>query len=315
MKLLKRVKDIKTLRFLVKHALIRITDGGCVSGAAALFYSIIKNIVCPKCWVISFFLSSLLFIVCCCLFLGIYQLGAYLLSSYPFYNTILAAAPLLHCSSIKRAPPWSLITQFQFQFSSIGPINKDIIEIIFGSLLGKGHIDRKRVGTSITFYQEAMHVKYLLLLHNQLATAGYCDKSPPKVGKKLGKKGKMYKTIKFSTWNYTSLDWVFDLWYVNGIKVVPKSIGYYLTPLTLAIWVMDSSVKSLGGLNFTSCFSYSDCLLLVQGLNKNFGLEAKMRFTGMPNQYNVYIQKESMINLRNIISSFIIPQMKYKLLP
>ena len=44
-----------------------------------------------------------------------------------------------------------------------------------------------------------MHVKYLLLLHNQLATAGYCDNSPLKVGKKLGKKGKIYKTIKFST--------------------------------------------------------------------------------------------------------------------
>jgi hypothetical protein len=78
---------------------------------------------------------------------------------------------------------------------------------------------------------------------------------------------------------------------------------------------MDSSVKSLGGLNFTSCFSYSDCLLLVESLNKNFGLKAKMRFTGMSNQYNVYLQKESMINLRNIISSLIIPQMKYKLLP
>jgi hypothetical protein len=143
------------------------------------------------------------------------------LSSFPFYSTILAA-PLLHCSSIKRellpkkvisnkpvpVPVPGLVTVPVpvVVYNKIGPINKDIIEIIFGSLLGKGHIDRKRVGTSITFYQEAMHVKYLLLLHNQLATAGYCDKSPPKVGKKLGKKGKIYKTIKFSTFNYTSFD-------------------------------------------------------------------------------------------------------------
>lgn len=159
-----------------------------------------------------------------------------------------------------------------------------------------------------------MHVKYLLLLHDQLATAGYCDKYPPKV-EKLGKKGKIYKTIKFSTWNYTSFDWIFDLWYENGIKVVPKSIGYYLTPLTLAIWVMDSSVKSLGGLNFTSCFSHSDCLLLVEALSKNFGLKAKIQPTGVSDQYTVFIQKESMIDLRNITNSFIIPHMKYKLLP
>jgi hypothetical protein len=78
---------------------------------------------------------------------------------------------------------------------------------------------------------------------------------------------------------------------------------------------MDSSVKSLGGLNFTSFFSYSDCLLLVQVLNKNFGLKAKMRYTGKLNYYNVYIPKESMVDLRNIVGSFIIPHIKYKLLP
>jgi hypothetical protein len=46
----------------------------------------------------------------------------------------------------------------------IGPHNLDILSIIFGSLLGDGHAE-KRIqgnGTRITFYQEASHVSYLL---------------------------------------------------------------------------------------------------------------------------------------------------------
>jgi len=39
----------------------------------------------------------------------------------------------------------------------IGPDNSNILSVIFGSLLGDGHAERRKggVGTRITFYQEA----------------------------------------------------------------------------------------------------------------------------------------------------------------
>jgi hypothetical protein len=160
-----------------------------------------------------------------------------------------------------------------------------------------------------------MHVKYLLWLHNQIATRGYCNPTVPTIGKKLGKKGKVRKTIRFATWTYTSFDWIYDLWYVNGVKEVPSKIGDYLTSLALAIWVMDSGVKSSGGLNLINCFSYSDCLLLVQVLHKNFGLKAIIQSTSVSSQWRVYFPKESMADLRNKVDPFIIPEQKYKLLP
>lgn len=195
----------------------------------------------------------------------------------------------------------------------IGPHSIDILSIIFGSLLGGGDLERKKDGTRITFFQEAMHVKYLLWLHNKLATWGYCNPTVPTIGKRLGKKGKVRKIIRFATWTYTSFDWIYDLWYVNGVKVVPQSIGDYLTPLSLAIWIMDSGVKLSGGLNFINCFSYSDCLLLVQVLHKNFGLEATIQSTGVSSKYRIYIPKEYMAELRNKVGPFIIQEMKYKL--
>jgi LAGLIDADG DNA endonuclease family len=53
----------------------------------------------------------------------------------------------------------------------IGAHNKDIISIIFGSLLGDSQGEKRLlgVGTRFSFYQEAVHVKYMLVLHKQLS--------------------------------------------------------------------------------------------------------------------------------------------------
>lgn len=77
---------------------------------------------------------------------------------------------------------------------------------------------------------------------------------------------------------------------------------------------MDNSVKTSSGLNFTNCFFYSDCLLLVQVLHKNFGLKAAIQSTGIPSQYRIFFPKESIADLKNKVGPFIIPPYKYKLL-
>lgn len=203
------------------------------------------------------------------------------------------------------------------RFNKIGPHNVDILSIIFGNLLGQGVIKSKKEvnGTSITFFQEAMHVKYLLWLHNKLQNAGYCNPTVPTIGKRLGKKGKILKIIRFSTWSYTSFDFIQDLWYKKGIKIVPHNIETFLTPLALAIWIMDSGVKSNGGLKIINCYSYSECLLLLQVLHNKFELKATIQSTSLSYQYQINISKESILKLSKIVAPFIIPEMKYKLLP
>jgi hypothetical protein len=46
----------------------------------------------------------------------------------------------------------------------IGPHNKDVLCILFGSLLGDAHAERRSQGngTRITFYQEGYHESYLI---------------------------------------------------------------------------------------------------------------------------------------------------------
>jgi LAGLIDADG DNA endonuclease family. len=200
----------------------------------------------------------------------------------------------------------------------IGPHNIDIISIIFGSLLGDAHAEKRLmgVGTRICFFQEDSHVEYLLYLHKMLSELGYCNPKIPTCKTRLGVKGKVRKIVRFSTWTYTSFNWIHDLWYKDKRKCVPECIGQYLTPLALAIWIMDDGAKVGKGLKFcTHSFTYNECLILVKALNDNFNLKASIQSAGggSKDQYIIYIWKESMDDLRKIVSPYIIPEMKYKI--
>jgi len=81
----------------------------------------------------------------------------------------------------------------------VGPHNEDILSIIYGSLLGDAHAEKRisGAGTRISFYQEDSHYKYALFLHDLLSKAGYCNDKTPKLATRLGKKGKLRKTVRF----------------------------------------------------------------------------------------------------------------------
>jgi len=199
----------------------------------------------------------------------------------------------------------------------IGPHNKELLSIIFGSLLGDGHAEKRLggVGTRFSFFQEDSHVEYILYLHNIISEWGYCSAKIPVITSRLGAKGKLRKVVRFSTWTYTSLNWIRDIWYTNNIKRVPECIGEYLTPLALAIWIMDDGSKVSQGLKLcTNSFTYNDCLKLVNVLNYNFNVKATVQSAGSKDQYIIYIWKESMQKVRNIVSPYIIPEMKYKII-
>lgn len=198
--------------------------------------------------------------------------------------------------------------------SRIGPHNLDILSIIIGSLLGDAHAEKRSMGkgTRITFYQEASHVEYLLYLHNQISVLGYCNSNIPEIQTRLGKGGKVRKIIRFSTSTYTSWNWIHDSFYPQDYKIVPRFIGQYLTPLALAIWIMDDGARVSRGIKLcTNCFSYSDSIYLIGVLLENFQIKASIISAGN-NQFNIYIWKQSKELLWNIVQPYIIPEMKYK---
>jgi hypothetical protein len=68
---------------------------------------------------------------------------------------------------------------------TIGPHNKDILDILIGSLLGDGSMEKDcfgpNAGSRFVFYQEKPNGEYLLYLHNEIARLGYCKPNLPQI--------------------------------------------------------------------------------------------------------------------------------------
>jgi ubiquinol-cytochrome c reductase cytochrome b subunit len=195
----------------------------------------------------------------------------------------------------------------------IGPHNYDTLSILMGSLLGDAHAERHGNGTRICFQQEDSHNSYLLWFHNYLSVLGYSNKLIPKIATRLGKNGKLRYVSRFKTYTFSNFNWIQESFYVNGIKVVPKNIGDYLSPLALAVWIQDDGGKVSSGLKIaTNSFSYDEVEFLAKLLRDKYNLKVSVIKTGHINQYNLYISKSSMKNLVNIIKPHLHPSMYYK---
>lgn len=198
----------------------------------------------------------------------------------------------------------------------IGPHNFDILSIIYGSLLGDSHAERRLGdnGTRIGIYQEANHSEYLLWLHHKIATAGYCNPSVPKMNKRLGSEGKIRHIIRFHTYTYTSWNQIHVDWYLNGIKRVPKDIYKYLTPLALTVWICDEGGRVGSGLKLsTNSFSFEDTTRLALVLHDLYGIKSSVQKTGVEGQFNLYIWSESMQIVRDLVKPYMVSSMLYKL--
>jgi hypothetical protein len=138
----------------------------------------------------------------------------------------------------------------------IGPHNWDVFALIFGALLGDGTAEQiPGGGTRIRFQQESTHSGFLLWLHSFFATRGYCSTLLPNLSSRLGLNGVTRYFMRFSTFSFTSFNWFYTAFYPNGIKIIPRNLADYFTPLSLAVLIMDDGTKCSSGLRF--------CLLIV----------------------------------------------------
>lgn len=190
-----------------------------------------------------------------------------------------------------------------------------IIEIIYGSLLGDSHAEKRKGGksTRITFFQEGSHDDYLLYFHSIIANLGFCNTNIPKITTRLGVNGKIRKIIRFSTWTYNQFNNIHDVWYSNGHKILPYNLDKYFSPLALSIWIMNDGGKVGSGLKLaTNNFTLKEVEYLILLLKNIYNIESTIHKTGKDDQYAIYILYKSMPTLVNIVKPYIIPSMKYK---
>lgn len=202
--------------------------------------------------------------------------------------------------------------------SRIGPHNEDIISIIVGSLLGDSYGNRRSIeGTRICYRQSIIHKDYLFWLYSFFYTNGYCSNLEPRMyTRKLKHKGRevVYYGYEFNTFTFRSFNWIHDMFYRKGKKVIKPIIENYMTPLCLAIWISDDGCWVKPGVRIAAnCFTYSEVELLVKILKNKFNLDCTIQLLKPSQNYSIYIKGSSIPNLRQIVLPHMHPSMNYKL--
>lgn len=163
-----------------------------------------------------------------------------------------------------------LITPFYLPFGGskisssrrIGPHNITFLSVLIGNMLGDGFFEKPSKNGELrsgnprfSLHMSSKNMAYLNWLHNFYSDLGYCSPSPIKYKPQIGKLGKIHYSGKLNLYTFSSLKWVYDLFYSNRIKKIPKDIKDYLNPLTIAIWLMDDGGHYNKGIMFsTYCF-------------------------------------------------------------
>ncbi len=198
----------------------------------------------------------------------------------------------------------------------IGPHPKVILDIIYGTLLGDSHCEKRINNVRISFQQENSNVEYLMWLWSTLSKNMYCTLEKPKLLQRLKKDGVVRTYYKLHTWTFSSFNYIYDDWYRGGnFKRVPLDIENYLSPLALACWAMDDGTKVGKGFKFcTNAFLKEDIQLLSDALKNRYNITSSIQSAGIENQWQLYIWAQSMPTLREIILPLMVQSMHYKLI-
>jgi ubiquinol-cytochrome c reductase cytochrome b subunit len=263
--------------------------------------------------------------------IGVWVIGTiifFLMMAYKWPNWMLNKNNNMYLCKIDILPFNKARTKAIYR---IGPHNIDILSLLICGMLGDWWGDKlnNQFGYSVRFNieQAINNSAYIHHLTSIMFKLGYCSNIIPKLVKKTEglidkRSNKLIDRYNYrlTLFTFSSLVWIYDSFYIkiNGkiIKRVPIWIEEYITPFSLAHWIMqDGSLQEKGGIYIhTNSFSYDECIFLAHILNIKFKLKVSVVNAGHINQWKIYIWKESMFSLTSIVKPYIINEMKYKFL-
>jgi hypothetical protein len=185
-------------------------------------------------------------------------------------------------------------------------------EILIGLILGDGCLEKNGNNVRLRVEHGLKQEEYLKWLYEEFKNI---SQKPRIVSNRHPKNGKIYKRLHFSTLSLKCLNIYRSIFYVNKQKVIPDEIEKILaSPLSLAIWFMDDGYKrnDCNALRISSdSFSRNDQLKLMKCLEDNFCVKSKLHKKGK--NWNIYIPEKYSKVFCDLVCSYIIPSMKYKI--
>ena len=191
--------------------------------------------------------------------------------------------------------------------------------LIVGSLLGDGTMWRGKKGRNANYKieQGLAQKEYVFWKYEILKPLVLTE---PKLSYRYDVNRQKYpKSWGFRTVRHPLLTEIYDLWYTrndghrNGRKVVPKTIGGDLTPLALAVWIMDDGSYSNGTISIsTYSFELSEINRLQHVVAQRYGVTF-LAHRDRDKGYRMFCNKTQTQIVAKIITPYIIPTMLYKI--
>ncbi len=205
--------------------------------------------------------------------------------------------------------------QRKYELIKKAPLNKEQREMIIGTLLGDGCIaPHGRKNKSYRLIIGHSEKQKDLVLYKKSILGNLVNKINIKEDKR--KNSIMHS---FNTVTHNELKFFYDLFYENGKKVIKDELSNYLTPRSLAFWIMDdgSVGKKQNKITLrlhTECFTEEENIKLQTFLKVCFGIRSKVcKFSRNDKEYcYLSINKENTLKASNLTSEYFTDSMRYK---
>jgi len=185
--------------------------------------------------------------------------------------------------------------------------------ILVGLLLGDACLETQNKGQTyrLKIEQSRSHQAYVEHLYRLFAEWVL---TPPRM-RQVVSAGRQSENLAFQTVSHSAFRFYAHQFYDGRRKRVPKLIHRWLTPQGLAYWFMDDgsikSKQSKAVIFNTQGFNRSDVERLVEVLQQLFSLQASVR--NQKDGYQIYISGNSYERFAQLVSTYIIEEMQYKL--
>lgn len=219
---------------------------------------------------------------------------------------------------------WGIRTLEQFERHHKSELTSEESSLIVGSLLGDGHM-RKRRGKKtypqLMIEQSTKHKEYVYWLKDKLVDWIFDLKKPIITNRKFSKKThSYYHSLSFQTICHPAFENLYNGFYKSGKKILNKDfILKNFNELSMAIWIMDDGTltgKSKRNMIATNSFTFDEVNFLRDMLQDKFDLKTWIckRSGKYDVSYEIAFDKPSSFKIQELVSPYIVPSMKYKLL-
>lgn len=195
-------------------------------------------------------------------------------------------------------------------------LSKQQKAVLVGTILGDGYLQTTGAKNArIRLEHSAKQKDYLFWKWQQLGNL--FSKEPQKMVRFNPVFGKKYEYFRCQSNSTPTLGKLRSVFYDSKIKIIPKNLAEYLTPLSLAVWFMDDGYyyhRDKVAYLYLPDYAEEDIETLEEVLKELFALEPRFCRKKGKKGGNFYFPVNETQKLFSIIAPYIIESMRYKIL-